>query len=418
MDRNIVYPGAIPLDTDLLLLNRNTMIALGYLAQLVMGANTVVDGLACTPTTPASLNVTVGPGSITQLSVVDALTYGSLAADSTDQLVKMGINLALTSFTVVPPTTSGQAANYLIQATLQEAESFPVVLPYYNAANPSQPYSGPTNSGVAQNTLRTQRVQLELKPGAAAATGSQVTPPVDNGWVGLYVITVTYGQTAVTAASISALPGAPFLGWKLPALRPGFASAVQSFASSGSFVVPAGVSQVEVEVWGAGAGSYASSTTLPSGGGAGGGYARKRVAGLTPGQIIPVTVGIGGLAGSASTAPGPGGSTSFGSYVSATGGGLNPLASISAPTLGASAQGVGIGGDINIAGSTGGNGIGTSGGVGGAGALGGGATSVATSFALTGTSPGGGASGAGTGSSGNTSQPGAIGGAGLVMVRW
>ena len=158
MDRNIVYPGAIPLDTDLLLLNRNTMIALGYLAQLVMGANTVVDGLACTPTTPASLNVTVGPGSITQLSVVDALTYGSLAADSTDQLVKMGINLALTSFTVVPPTTSGQAANYLIQATLQSRNSFPVVLPYYNAANPSQPYSGPTNSGVAQNTLLTQRV--------------------------------------------------------------------------------------------------------------------------------------------------------------------------------------------------------------------------------------------------------------------
>ena len=33
MDRNIVYPGSIPLDTDLLTVNRNTMIALGYLAQ-------------------------------------------------------------------------------------------------------------------------------------------------------------------------------------------------------------------------------------------------------------------------------------------------------------------------------------------------------------------------------------------------
>ena len=29
MDRTIVYPGSIPLDTDLLRLNRNTMVALG-----------------------------------------------------------------------------------------------------------------------------------------------------------------------------------------------------------------------------------------------------------------------------------------------------------------------------------------------------------------------------------------------------
>ena len=33
MDRNIVYPASIPLDTDILTLNRNTMIGLGYLLQ-------------------------------------------------------------------------------------------------------------------------------------------------------------------------------------------------------------------------------------------------------------------------------------------------------------------------------------------------------------------------------------------------
>jgi hypothetical protein len=418
MDRNIVYPGAIPLDTDLLSMNRNTMIALGYLAQLVLGTSTVVDGLACTPTAPASLSVMVGPGSITQLSVVDTLAYGSLAADGNDSLVKMGINLAATSFTVIPPTTSGQAANFLIQAALLEADTTPVVLPYYNAANPSQPYSGPTNSGVAQNALRTERVQLQLKAGAAATAGSQVTPPIDNGWVGLYVITASYGQTAITSTSIATLPTAPFLGWKLPVLRPGFASGVQSIAASGSFVVPPGVSQVEVEVWGAGSGSFASSTTSPSGGGAGGGYARKRISGLNAGQVVVVTVGAGGSAGSTSLPPGPGGSTSFGSYVSATGGGLNPLATLAAPWLGASVQGAGVGGDINVAGSTGGNGVNNTGGVGGAGAMGGGATGVATSFATAGQSPGGGASGAGTGAAGNTSQPGAVGASGLVIVRW
>jgi hypothetical protein len=384
MDRNIVYPGAIPLDSDLLSMSRNTMIALGYLAQLVLGTNTVVDGLACTPTLPASLSVTVGPGSIMQLSVVDTLAYGSLAADSTDQLVKMGINLASNSFTVAPPTTSGQSANFLIQAALQEADTAPIVLPYYNATNPSQPYSGPTNSGVAQNTLRTERVQLQLKAGAAAAAGSQVTPPVDNGWVGLYVITVSYGQTAITATSIAALPGAPFLSWKLPALRPGFASGVQSMTSSASFVVPQGVTQIEVEVWGAGSGSFTSSSTSASGGGAGGGYARKRITGLNAGQIIPVTVGLGGSAGATNQPPGSGGSSSFGSYVSANGS----------------------------------NGLGGMGGAGGAGALGGGATGVAASYGSMGQAPGGGASGAGTGANGTTPQAGAAGAPGLVMVRW
>jgi hypothetical protein len=418
MDRNIVYPGAIPLDSDLLSLNRNTMIALGYLAQMVLGTSTIVDGLACSPTTPASLSVTVGPGSITQLSVVDTLAYGSLASDSTDQLIKMGINLASTTFTITPPTTSGQATNFLIQAALQEADGSPVVLPYYNASNPSQPYSGPTNSGVAQNTIRTQRVQLQLKAGAAANVGTQATPPIDNGWVGLYVITASYGQTAVTVASITVSPGAPFLGWKLPVLRPGFASGVQSFGTSGSFTVPTGVSQIEVEVWGAGSGSYASAATVPSGGGAGGGYARKRITGLTSGQVISVTVGAGGSAGSTSAAPGPGSSTSFGSYVSATGGGLNPLATVANPWLGASTVGLGVGGDINVGGSSGGNGLSNIGGAGGGGALGGGMTHVATSYAINGQAPAGGASGSGTGQNNNTAQPGGMGAPGLVIVRW
>ena len=418
MDRNIVYPGAIPLDSDLLSINRNTMIALGYLAQLVLGNSTVADGLACTPTVPASLTVTVGPGSITQLSVVDASAYGSLPADTTDQLVKIGVNLTASSFTVAPPTTSGQSVNFLIQAALLEVDATPVVLPYYNAANPSQPYSGPTNSGAAQNTLRTQRVQLQLKAGAPATAGTQITPPIDNGWVGLYVVTVSYGQTAITATSIAALPAAPFVSWKLPMLRPGFASGVQSYAASGSFVVPAGVTQIEAEVWGAGSGSFASSATSPSGGGAGGGYARKRITGLTPGQSVPITVGAGGSAGTTTVSPGPGGTTSVGSYVSATGGGLNPIATIASPGLGASAPGSGVGGDINASGGTGGNAVGNNGGVGAGCAMGGGTTSVASSYAVTGQSPGGGASGAGTTGTGNTPQAGASGASGLVLVRW
>src|ERR1700721_1577280 len=107
MDRNIVYPGAIPLDTDLLSINRNTMIALGFLMRATLGTGIVVDGLACTPTLPASMSVQIMPGRLIQLSVVDAMPYGSLAADTTDALVKMGINIAPKYFQLQSPVNSG-----------------------------------------------------------------------------------------------------------------------------------------------------------------------------------------------------------------------------------------------------------------------------------------------------------------------
>ncbi len=417
MDRILVYPGSIPLDTDILNTNRNTMVALGYLAQAVLGNNIVVDGLGCVPTIPGSLAVTVGPGSIIQLSIVDTLAYGSLLADTSDPLVKLGINLTATSFTLTAPATSGQSINYVIQAALLESDTNPVVLPYYNAANPAQPYSGPNNSGVAQNTCRVQRVQLQLKAGAPANAGSQATPPVDSGWVGLYVVTVSYGQTAIGSANIAQLITAPFLPFKLPTLRPGFASAVQTYPSSGMFTVPAGVSQVEVEVWGGGSGTYASYGSIPSGGGSGGGYARKRVTPLIAGQTIPVTVGGGGAAGNTSgAAPSAGGTSSFGTYVSATGGSLNPLASVGSPQNGATPAGNGFAGDVNIIGSAGQAGVLNQGGLGGGAPMGGSQNSG--TVGVQGISPGGGASGAGTGANSATSYNGAPGSSGLVVVRW
>lgn len=110
------------------------------------------------------------------------------------------------------------------------------------------------------------------------------------------------------------------------------------FATSGSFVVPAGITSVRARVWGAGGyGGYAYGGGANGGGG--GGFALKIITGLTPSSSITVTVGSSGAA-----------SSSFGSYVSATGG--QTAVYNSSPGTG----GTGSGGDINTTGGTGGYG--------------------------------------------------------------
>lgn len=289
MDRQIVFPSAIPLDTDLLNTNRFAMIALGGVIQSVFGLGTATFGLACTPTTPASLTVDVAGGGMVTLAEIDATAYGSLAAD-TNALMKLGYNEGITPFTLTAPTVSGQSINYLIEAAFSETDAVPIALPYYNAANPSQPFSGPSNSGTAQNTQRIQRCALQLKAGAAANTGTQVTPPVDAGWAGLYVVTVNYGQTTITSAAISVYPGAPFVAYQLPQLTPGFSN-LQTSATT-IWICPAGTTKVRVRAWGGGGSGGTAAGTNSGGGGGGGGEFTEAIISVTPGTSYTLTAGF------------------------------------------------------------------------------------------------------------------------------
>ncbi len=415
MDRQIVYAGSIPLDTDLLSIQRNTMIALGQFAQMVLGTTTVVDGLACAPTQPASMSVSVGPGSITQLGAIDSTAFGSLPPLASNSIVRLGVNIGSTAFTLAAPSATGQAIIYLIQASLLEADGGAVVLPYYNAANPAQPFSGPTNSGTAQMTQRRQTVQLVAKPGAAAALGSAVLPSVDAGWVGLYAVTVVYGQQTVSGANITVLPGAPFVNWKLPQLTPGTHNlAVFQPTSQGIWNVPAGITAVKVRLWGGG-GAGGSGFGGAGGGGAGGGYSEGYYI-VSPGQAIQVVVGTGG-AGTGSGAAGGGsafgvlgtaGGGSAGASGSSGGAGAGGVSGGNAAGSGLSLSG-GAGGDAMVIGGTfvSGAGGGSHGSAGGAPVSGSG-----LSNGRNGVGPGSGASG-GTGTG-----VGGQGGPGLVLVEW
>jgi hypothetical protein len=211
MDRVSVYSGQVPRTLDMLMSQQNAMVGLAKLTEAVFGTATLADGFTCTPTTPASLNVLVTPGSLYQLENLEATTWSAVSSDTAHSIAKQGILLDAVTLGITPPGTTGFSQVYLIEVQYQDVDGGSTVLPYYNASNPASPYSGPGNAGTAQNTTRKGAVAVQLKAGVAATTGTQVAPTADAGWIGLFTVTVANGASTVTSGNIATLSTAPFL---------------------------------------------------------------------------------------------------------------------------------------------------------------------------------------------------------------
>ncbi len=235
MRRIISYIGQSILEWMFTRQAQDNMVALAKLSAAVLGTSTQFNGLAVSPTSPASMQVSVAPGEIYMLAALEGTIYGTLAADTTHQIVKQGISLDASLLTLTAPSVAGQSINYLIQATFQETDisvdptngTSPVVLQFYNDSNPTVPYNGPNNSGLTSNTFRQGSVVLSAKAGISATTGSQVTPAPDAGYVGIAVVTVANGQTSITSGNITAYAGAPAINSTLLGNSPVFGVPVQ-----------------------------------------------------------------------------------------------------------------------------------------------------------------------------------------------
>lgn len=441
---------------------QNTMVALAKLTAATLGTSTICNGLSCVPTSPASMQVMVNPGEIYQLANLESTVCGTLPQDTTHQIVKQGV--LLDAFTtangaLAAPGTSGQSIAYLIQAQYADSDvsidpttgNTPVVLQFYDASNPTSPWSGPNNSGQTSNTFRKGIVSLQVKAGTAATTGSQVTPTPDSGWVGLWFVTVANGQSTITAGNITQYSSAPFLNGSLLSqiqavptagrlLRTTVyinnAGTLQSsvnggaFANSSSTFTPqTATTRVDIECQGGGGGGGAAATNTSSSisagaGGGGGGYARGTFTSSFSG--VTVTVGAGGAGGNGGNGSN-GGSSSFGSLISATGGTGGSLGSAtifsSVVPIGGGPYGGGSGGQINADGGAGGYALlyGSNACLSGAGGTsfyggGPGAAGPGRGNGLTPDSYGAGGSGALNNNSGIATQGGA-GQGGVVIVR-
>ena len=204
MDRPTVYYGSQVRDLDILNVGQNAMVAVAKLSLATLGNTGVVYGLSATP--GSGLNVVVGPGEVYQQAPLEATAISELTQDLAHTIIKQGININATTVSgFAAPGISGQSINYLIQAQYQDLDAGATVLNYFNVATypAGLPYSGPGNTATAQTTVRKGIVALQVKAGSAATTGTQTTPSPDSGWIGLYAVTVAYGNASIASGQIA-----------------------------------------------------------------------------------------------------------------------------------------------------------------------------------------------------------------------
>lgn len=207
----------------------------------------------------------------------------------------------------------------------------------------------------------------------------------------------------------------------------GSEDAIREFSTDTIWTVPAGVTEITVEAWGAGGGGGGvdeGKNRIGAGGG-GGAYAKKVLA-VTPNQVLNISIGTGGTAGTRSTNGGNGGDSfvSFNSsdLVIAKGGigGQSRTSSNSAPRGGAGGSVDESIGDLRTVGGKGENGSGTGGstGEGGNGANGGagGAARTSRGNGNPGNSPGGG--GGGGRDDDSNDRIGGAGGSGKIIITY
>lgn len=188
-------------DFDFVMFEHDVLTALSGLISDITStlAVTVLGGFAATQASPISLSINLAAGRIYQFAPADLVGDGSIPQDL-NTIVQQGYNPAQVITLIAP--SSGQSQWNLIQAQFSQVDAVRAgdpnggIVPFYNAANPSQP----TLNSV--NTVRQAKCVLQVISGAAATTGSETPPTPTSGWVPLYLIDLAGGQTQITTSQI------------------------------------------------------------------------------------------------------------------------------------------------------------------------------------------------------------------------
>lgn len=283
----------------------------------------------------------------------------------------------------------------------------------------------PTNGQVLKYNLAQTRWEpsIDITNLGTVTSVSAGTGLIGGTIIGSGTLAVDVGTTANkivqldSSARLPAMDGSQLTGLPIPFSQ----IHVINATGASTWTVPAGVTKIFVQVWGAGGGGAGGTVlNIAGSGGAAGGFASGFVT-VTPATTLNVNVGSGGAGGAVGSNGMAGGQSSFSTNIIAEGG-ARGLAISSVPTVGGTTSGAqavisihgGNGGAASLyvvsTGSLGGFG----GSAGGGGGAGGGGSASSSSAGSAGIQPGGG--GGGGGSVVLSASAGGAGGSGRIII--
>lgn len=269
MDRAIIYPGSIPMDTDLLRIGRYNKEATGYLADMVFGPGvTSAIGFDCRPSY-TDLSVTIDKGSITAPGVMDSSLLGGFGGGLPEDYSSITVQYINSDKVTLPVTGTGTI--FTIYAICVEQDVDENILAFFNADNPSQTQSGPNNNAGTLPTRRTATMSFTIGTSPPAQPDGGVV-------VALYTLNVPSGASVL--AGIHPQPTNVFRA-TIPQLAPrsllkDIVVPLRFVGVNTTLTVPEWAQRVELRVIGGGGGGGASNSTSlngsfsGSGGGSGG----------------------------------------------------------------------------------------------------------------------------------------------------
>lgn len=208
MDRPPFYTGMIWRSYDIGNGFKDCLKGIGNAVQALLGTNeTVASEFSCSAQGTPNLDLTLAAGQIYQWAPADAAPFGTLIIDN-NPILQQGYAPQQTLSLNTNQLANGQSQWVLVQVTFVQLDQIRTGDPtggriaFYNSANPPVPLQGPNGLGGTLNTVRLGFAKVTVSYGAPATSGNEVPPAPDTGCIGLYLINLGFGQTAVTQGQI------------------------------------------------------------------------------------------------------------------------------------------------------------------------------------------------------------------------
>gem|GEM_PF-4100484 len=212
MYRSIIYSQEQIRSFDFLEGMRDCMKSEGNLAQSLFGpSDTILTRFSAAAKSIPNMTFDLASGSILEWAPVDADPYGAAAADAS-YCYQLGFAEAQEIVLTTAQLSSGQSQWVLIRARFKQVDAVrpgdPTsgVQPFYNSADPRNPLQGINNNGGILPSVRKGSVEISTVYGTPATTGAQVAPSPGGGFVPLYLVLLTFGQTTITNGQILEAP--------------------------------------------------------------------------------------------------------------------------------------------------------------------------------------------------------------------